>query len=90
MSCHVCYSVSEGCIEPQAMAYGTCYGCNACGRINKETMTQDAIRMYEGYLKEQINFSNWHEGFEELQNKNRLKNIEYFEKLISDLKEKLK
>lgn len=85
MDIHVCFSVSEECIEPQASAYGTCIGCNACGRINKATQTHDAIDMYKRHLGERENFSDWWEGFEELQRKNIKSDIEYFKKKISDL-----
>lgn len=81
---HICYSISEDCKNPDA--FHTCYQCNACGKINPDTMLQDRLIVYENCLKEAITFSGWDERFRELQEKNNKENIRYFEEKIADTK----
>jgi len=84
---HITYNVTEDCINLKD-SYGViCVKCNACGRFNKDTQKECALKMYERQLSEEQNFNRWIEGVEELQRKNIKKNILYIKKKIKELKE---
>jgi hypothetical protein len=84
---HIDYAVMKNCINPDS--YGTiCVGCNACGRINKDTQKEAELKLYKDLLQEQYNFDRWAEGMEELQKKNIAANIEYFKAKITELEGK--
>lgn len=81
---HISYPVTEDCINDES--YGEiCVHCNACGRIDKSTQKQSAIKMYKRLLQEQYEFNNWIEGFEEIQKKNIKSNIRYYKDKIAKL-----
>lgn len=76
--------VAEGCINSDS--YGEiCVHCNACGRFDKSTQKECALKMYREELQKQYDFNNWAEGLEELQRKNIKSNIKYLKKKIKEL-----
>lgn len=83
---HISYSVSDDCKNPDA--FHICYRCNACGRINPDTMLQDRLQVYENCLEEQKTFNRWFDDEEmrKLQEGNMKENIGYFEKKIAETK----
>ena len=84
MNAIICISAMKDCINPDS--YGEiCVRCNACGRGDKATQKECGLKLYKRLLQEQHEFDNWHEGSEELQEKNRLLNIKYFEDKIREL-----
>jgi hypothetical protein len=81
------FTAMENCLNPAS--YGEiCVGCNACGRINKETQKEDALELYKGLLQAEYEFDRWIEGMEELQKKNIAKNIERYKAKIAELEGK--
>ena len=81
------FTAMENCLNPAS--YGTiCVGCNACGRINKETQKESQLKLYKELLQDQYNFDRWIEGMEELQKKNIAKNIEHYKAKIAELEGK--
>lgn len=81
---HISYPVTKDCINDES--YGEiCVHCNACGRIDKSTQKQSAIKMYKRLLQEQYEFNNWIEGFEEVQKENIESNIRYWKDKIAKL-----
>ena len=81
---HISIPALEKCINPES--YGEiCIHCNACGRIDRETQKECAIKMYKRQLQGQYNFNSWIEGFEDVQKKNIESNIVYFKNKIAEL-----
>ena len=81
---HICISVTGDCINNDS--YGEiCVHCNACGRFDKSTQKQCALKMYKEKLQEEYDFDDWIDGFEKLQRSNVASNIEYFKKKIEEL-----
>jgi hypothetical protein len=77
---HISISALENCINGDS--YGEiCVRCNACGRFDKSTQKECAIKMYKRQLQEQYNFNGWIEG----QKRNIESNIQYFKKKIAEL-----
>ena len=60
---------------------------NACGRLDKSTQKESALKMYREHLQREYEFNNWIEGFEELQRKNIKENIEYLKNKIAELED---
>ena len=80
----ICIPVTDGCIN--SASYGEiCVLCNACGRFDKSTQKECALKMYREELQKQYDFNNWAEGLEELQRKNIKSNIKYLKKKIKEL-----
>lgn len=89
MEVHTCIQVSKDCINYDS--YGEiCVGCNACGRFDKSTQNECALKLYKRMLQEQYDFNNWTEGFEEIQKKNIKSNIEFLKNKILELEKALK
>lgn len=82
-------AAKQNCINPAS--YGAiCVGCNACGRIDESTQKQSELKLYKELLQDEYDFNNWIEGYEERQRINIAANIEYFNKKIAELENKLK
>jgi hypothetical protein len=80
---HISIPALEDCINGDS--YGEiCVRCNACGRFDKSTQKECAIKMYKRQLQEQYNFNGWIEG----QKRNIESNIQYFKKKIAELEGK--
>lgn len=78
---HIDYGVGKDCIN--SASYGEiCVRCNACGRFDKETQRECALRVWQEELHEQYCFDNWADGMEALQRQNIASNIEYFQEKI--------
>lgn len=89
---HICYSVSDNCINPGSYGMICCH-CNACGRVNKDTMLYDRLRLYEECLRNAIEFDQWDEHSErarKIQDENKKKKIKYYEEKIAETKHLLK
>lgn len=83
---HISIPALEDCINSDS--YGEiCVHCNACGRFDKSTQKECALKMYKEELQKQYNFDGWIEGFEEMQKRNIESNIQYFKKKIAELEE---
>lgn len=83
---HISFNVTENCINDDS--YGAiCVHCNACGRWDKSTQKESALKMYKEHLQREYEFNNWIEGFEELQRKNIKENIEYLKNKIAELED---
>ena len=89
---HIDYAVADDCIN--IASYGVvCVKCNACGRFNKETQRECALRMWMDELYNQFHFNAWFddEGIKALQKKNIESNIEFIQdKILSLLFEAIK
>jgi len=89
---HIDYAVINDCIN--AASYGEiCVKCNACGRFNKETQRECALRVWIDELYYQFHFNAWFddEEIKALQKKNIESNIEFFQdKILSLLAEAMK
>jgi len=90
---HIDYAVINDCIN--AASYGEiCVKCNACGRFNKETQRECALRVWIDELYYQFHFNAWFDDDEEikaLQKKNIESNIEFIQdKILSLLAEAMK
>jgi hypothetical protein len=80
---HISISALEDCINSDS--YGEiCVHCNACGRFDKSTQKECAIKMYKRQLQEQYNFNGWIE----MQKRNIESNIQYYKKKIAELEVK--
>lgn len=83
---HISYSALEDCINEES--YGEiCVKCNACGRWDKSTQKESALKIYKRQLQEQYGFNNWISGMEEIQKKNIKANIKYYKQKIAELGE---
>lgn len=83
---HISYSALEDCINNDS--YGEiCVRCNACGRWDKSTQKESALKMYKECLQKQYDFDNWIDGLEETQKKNIESNIRYFKEKIAELEQ---
>lgn len=83
---HISYPVLEDCINDDS--YGEiCVHCNACGKWDKSTQKESALKMYEECLQQQYDFSSWIKGFEETQKKNIKANIKYYKRKIAELEQ---
>ena len=84
---HIDYAVINDCIN--AASYGEiCVKCNACGRFNKETQRECALRVWIDELYYQFHFNAWFDDDEEikaLQKKNIESNIEFIQDKILNL-----
>lgn len=81
MKAHICIGATKGCVNNNS--YGViCVHCNACGRFDKNTQRECALRMWQKELHEQYCFDNWFEGAEALQRRNIASNVEYFQDKI--------
>ena len=86
---HISLNVSEECIN-LVDTYGMiCIKCNACGRFDKKTQKECALKMYKRHLKEKENFDGWIEGLEEIQRKNNQSSIEYLKNKIKEIENEL-
>ena len=90
---HIDYAVADDCIN--IASYGEiCVKCNACGRFNKETQRECALRVWIDELYDQFHFNAWFDDDEEikaLQKKNIESNIEFIQdKILSLLAEAMK
>jgi len=80
---HIDYAVADDCIN--AASYGEiCVKCNACGRFNKETQRECALRVWIDELYDQFHFNAWFDDEEinALQKKNIESNIEFIQDKI--------
>jgi len=84
MEAFISRSVIADCINPDSFGE-ICVGCNGCGRFDKNTQKECALRLYRRQLQEQYEFNRWIEGMEEIQRKNIKANIEYLERKIKEL-----
>lgn len=84
MEAFISRSAVQGCINPYSFGE-ICVGCNACGRFDKDTQKECALKIYKQQLKEQYEFNDWIEGMEEIQRKNIKSNIEYLERKIKEM-----
>lgn len=90
MTGHICYGVSEDCIN--IYSYGEiCVRCGCCEaeEPNAEKRKANQIEYYSERLEEEKKFSNWDEDekWRKIQEENVKKNIEYYENKIKELKE---
>lgn len=84
MSGFIDFAVTKDCINMDS--YGEiCVHCNACGRFDKTTQKECALKMYKEKLQEQYDFDDWDKDLEWLQRKNIKSNIEYFKEKIREL-----
>lgn len=90
MSIHIDYAVNEDCLNFYDSYGEICVHCNACGRFNKETMHEDYLKVLKEHVKENINLSEWMEGYEELQKSNIQENIKYLEDEIKRVEDLIK
>jgi len=51
------FTTADNCRNP--WSYEICVQCNACGRINKDSMLQDRLKVLEEYLQERKSFDRW-------------------------------
>lgn len=78
--------LSNNCVNPDS--FYTCYYCNACGKINKDTMLQDRLKIYENCLKREYKFKEWdNRFFGDKQEKVMTENIKYFRQKIAETKD---
>ena len=84
MKIFISMSAMSECINPDSFGE-ICVGCNACGRFDKDTQKECALKLYKQLLKEQYEFNRWIEGMEEIQQRNIEANIEYYKKKIDEL-----
>ena len=91
MSNHICFQISENCKNFYDSYGEICVGCNACGRINKDTALECWLEIEK--RQQQENADDLAGGFEldadpkirELQVKNMTSNVLYYEKKIKQI-----
>ena len=87
---HIDFSVLEDC-QNLYDSYGEiCVKCNCCGRFDESTKLEAQLKMHKEQLKENIDFGGWWEECNELQEANVKANIEYHEREIKDVEEKIR
>ena len=84
---HISVSVAGNCINLMDSHGEICVHCNACGRWDKSTQKESALKLYKRYLQEQYDFDNWIDGLEETQKKNIESNIRYYKEKIAELEQ---
>jgi len=78
------FTAADDCMNPNS--YGEiCVKCNGCGRFDKATQKESALRVYRKLLQEQYDFDRWHKKHEEQQRENIAADIKYFEAKIAEL-----
>lgn len=90
MGRHICFGVKQGCFNPEESYGEICVCCNACGRLNKETMLPDRLATFKRHLEaEKAAGAVAVEGLDEHQ-KNVIKsNVEYYERAIREVEKEM-
>jgi len=89
---HICFSVIENCKNYHDSYGEICVGCNACGRINKDTALECWLAVEKEHQQENENHLNGI-GFEleeepqirALQLRNMKSNVRYYKKKIAEI-----
>ncbi|ADQ06172.1 hypothetical protein Calhy_0425 [Caldicellulosiruptor hydrothermalis 108] len=83
------FTTADNCRNP--WAYEICVKCNACGRINKDSMLQDRLKVLEEYLQERKSFDRWSDDKEirKIQEQNLRTQIKELEEEIEKIKKQL-
>ncbi len=71
-----------GCLNPGVI--GNCLYCNACGRVNKDTMLHDRLIVYENYLRKMMTFMSWNRDIEIMSGGTVKDGIERMERKIAE------
>lgn len=87
MKIHIDYAVKKNCWNLFDSYGEICVGCGCCSPDMK-TRYESRISCLERWLDEQEHFDNWIEGLEELQEKNRRKNIKQIKRKLRYYKRK--
>ncbi len=86
METHFEHAITDNCINPDSQGV-ICVYCNGCGRIDKSTQKESALKVYRKILNNKITFNEWFNDNEsrKRQEKNIKANIEFYKKKIAEL-----
>ena len=88
MTIHVDFAVRKNCWNLYDSYGEICVGCGCCSSDPRERC-EARLKVTERMLKEQLDFDDWMEGWEETQRKNIKANIAYFKRRIRYYKKRL-
>ncbi|NMA73450.1 MAG: hypothetical protein GX963_04680 [Bacteroidales bacterium] len=89
MGSHICFNIQEDCLNCEESYGEICVGCNACGRLNKETMLPDRLATFKRHLEAAKAYASAVEGIDEHQKNIFVENVKYYEQAIRKVKEEM-
>ena len=88
MYIHISRSVQKNCWNFHDSFGEICVGCGCCSKDKKERY-ESRIRCLEYWLKEQLEFDGWTDGWREIQEENIKANIRYYKRRLRYYRQKI-